>query len=140
MEKEKREHQNMMLKMEKEMEEVFERKAREKQQKLKDSEDNLIRRHKESKDKLEQQKQELEARLAAFDQVNFGFIEGQNWQKLVKHGEPEIGQKMVKKWSRINQNRSIHSLHFSCSLFLLFLSKCWQYLSLLQPLDANSTK
>lgn len=67
-EEEKREHQNKMLKMEREMEEVFERKVREKQQKLKDSEDDLVRRHKESKDKLEQQKRELEARLAAFDQ------------------------------------------------------------------------
>ena len=67
-EEEKKEHQNKMLKMEKEMEEVFERKVREKQQKLKDSEDDLERRHKESMDKLEQQKRELEARLAAFDQ------------------------------------------------------------------------
>lgn len=67
-EEEKKEHQNKMLKMEKEMEEVFERKVREKQQKLKDSEDDLERRHKESMEKLEQQKRELEARLAAFDQ------------------------------------------------------------------------
>ena len=99
MEKEKCEHQNKMVKMEREMEEVFERKAREKQQKLKDSEDDLMRRHKESKNKLEQQKQELEARLAAFDQVNFGFIVGQNWQKLVKNG----CQKLVRKWSKNGQ-------------------------------------
>merc|ERR1712020_817356 len=65
---EKREHQNKMLKMEKEMEDVFERKVREKQQKLKDSQTDLERRHKESKEKLEQQKRELEARLAAFEQ------------------------------------------------------------------------
>ena len=56
--------------MEKEMEDVFERKVREKQQKLKDSETDLERRHKESKEKLEQQKRELEARTAAFEQVN----------------------------------------------------------------------
>ena len=68
-EEEKREHQNKMLKMEKEMEDVFERKVREKQQKLKDSQTDLERRHKESKEKLEQQKRELEARLAAFEQV-----------------------------------------------------------------------
>ena len=68
-EEEKREHQNKMLKMEKEMEDVFERKGREKQQKLKDSQTDLERRHKESKEKLEQQKRELEARLAAFEQV-----------------------------------------------------------------------
>merc|ERR1712223_1759344 len=67
-EEEKREHQNKMLKMEKEMEDVFERKVREKQQKLKDSQTDLERRHKESKEKLEQQKRELEARLAAFEQ------------------------------------------------------------------------
>lgn len=54
--------------MEKEMEEVFERKVREKQQKLRDSENDLERRHKESMDKLEAQKRELEARLVAFEQ------------------------------------------------------------------------
>lgn len=67
-EEEKKEHQHKMLKMEKEMEDVFERKVREKQQKLKDSETDLERRHKESKEKLEQQKRELEARLSAFEQ------------------------------------------------------------------------
>merc|ERR1712020_453519 len=51
-EEEKRQHQNKMLKMEKEMEDVFERKVREKQQKLKDSETDLERRHKESMEKL----------------------------------------------------------------------------------------
>ena len=60
-----------MLKMEREMEEVFERKVREKQQKLMDSEADLERRHKESMEKLVQQKRELEARLAAFEQVKF---------------------------------------------------------------------
>ena len=35
--------------MEKEMEEVFERKVREKKQKLKDSEEDLVKRHRESK-------------------------------------------------------------------------------------------
>ena len=35
--------------MEKEMEEVFERKVREKKQKLKDSEEDLEKRHRESK-------------------------------------------------------------------------------------------
>ena len=51
------------------MEEVFERKVREKQQKLRDSETDLERRHKESMEKLEQLKRELEARQAAFEQV-----------------------------------------------------------------------
>merc|ERR1712223_1815863 len=67
-EEEKKEHQNKVLMMEKEMEEVFERKVKEKEQKLQDSEEDLERRHKESMDKLEQQKRELEARLAAFGQ------------------------------------------------------------------------
>ena len=70
-EEEKREHQNKMLKMEKEMEDVFERKVREKQQNLKDSQNDLERRPKEWKEKLEQQMRELEARLAAFEQVMF---------------------------------------------------------------------
>jgi septin 7 len=69
-EEERREHHNKMLKMEKEMEEVFERKVREKKAKLHDSEADLEKRHKESKDKLEQQKRELEARMAAFVQVS----------------------------------------------------------------------
>merc|ERR1712083_663994 len=54
-EEEKREHHNKMLKMEREMEEVFERKVKEKQRKLRDSETDLDRRHKESMEKLEQQ-------------------------------------------------------------------------------------
>ena len=68
-EEEKREHHNKMLKMEREMEEVFERKVKEKQRKLRDSETDLERRHKESMEKLEQQKRELEARISAFSQV-----------------------------------------------------------------------
>ena len=48
-----------MAKMEREMEEVFERKVREKRQKLADSQADLEKRHKESKDKLESQKREL---------------------------------------------------------------------------------
>merc|ERR1712024_278197 len=53
---------------EREMEEVFERKVKEKQRKLKDSETDLDRRHKESMEKLEQQKRELEAKISAFAQ------------------------------------------------------------------------
>ena len=54
--------------MEREMEEVFERKVREKRQKLADSQADLEKRHKESKDKLEAQKRELEAKMSAFEQ------------------------------------------------------------------------
>ena len=48
-EEERREHHAKLIKMEKEMEEVFERKVREKKQKLQDSEEDLEKRHRESK-------------------------------------------------------------------------------------------
>ena len=67
-EEERKEHQTKMAKMEREMEEVFERKVREKRQKLADSQADLEKRHKESKDKLESQKRELEAKMSAFEQ------------------------------------------------------------------------
>ena len=57
-----------MTKMEREMEEVFERKVREKRQKLADSQADLEKRHRESKEKLEAQKRELEAKMSAFEQ------------------------------------------------------------------------
>merc|ERR1712223_91338 len=75
-EEEKREHHNKMLKMEREMEEVFERKVKEKQRKLRDSETDLERRHKESMEKLEQQKRELEARISAFS------LEKAAWEQI----------------------------------------------------------
>lgn len=74
-EEERREHTNKLLKMEKEMEEVFERKVREKKQKLEDSQADLEKRHRESKDKLEQQKRDLEAKMMAFEQ------EKANWER-----------------------------------------------------------
>ena len=67
-EEERREHQTKMTKMEREMEEVFERKVREKRQKLADSQADLEKRHRESKEKLEAQKRELEAKMSAFEQ------------------------------------------------------------------------
>lgn len=48
-EEERREHHSKLLKMEREMEEVFERKVREKKQKLADSEADLEKRHKVSR-------------------------------------------------------------------------------------------
>jgi septin 7 len=65
-----------MTKMEREMEEVFERKVREKRQKLSDSQADLEKRHKESRDKLEAQKRELEAKMSAFEQ------EKPAWQQI----------------------------------------------------------
>lgn len=75
-EEERKEHQTKMAKMEREMEEVFERKVREKRQKLADSQADLEKRHKESKDKLEAQKRELEAKMSAFEQ------EKDAWQQM----------------------------------------------------------
>jgi len=75
-EEERKEHQTKMAKMEREMEEVFERKVREKRQKLADSQADLEKRHKESKDKLESQKRELEAKMSAFEQ------EKDAWQRM----------------------------------------------------------
>merc|ERR1712241_292634 len=75
-EEERKEHQTKMAKMEREMEEVFERKVREKRQKLADSQADLEKRHKESKDKLESQKRELEAKMSAFEQ------EKEAWQRM----------------------------------------------------------
>ncbi len=51
--------------------------VREKKQKLHDSEADLEKRHRESKERLEAQKRELEARVAAFEVRNnqFGIFE-----------------------------------------------------------------
>ena len=75
-EEERKEHQAKMAKMEREMEEVFERKVREKRQKLADSKADLEKRNKESREKLEAQKVELEAKMAAFEQ------EKAQWERM----------------------------------------------------------
>lgn len=67
-EEEQREHIAKLNKMEREMEEVFERKVREKKQKLSDNETDLERRQNESAARLEQLKQELEEKRLAFEQ------------------------------------------------------------------------
>merc|ERR1719500_1862094 len=59
-EEEQKEHVNKLNKMEREMEEVFERKVREKKQKLSDNEIDLEKRQNESKTRLEQLKAEME--------------------------------------------------------------------------------
>ena len=60
MEEEQKEHVAKLNKMEREMEEVFERKVREKKQKLSDNERDLERRQNESTTRLQQLKKELE--------------------------------------------------------------------------------
>jgi len=67
-EEEQKEHVQKLNKMEREMEEVFERKVREKKQKLSDNEKDLERRQNESTSRLEQLKQELEEKKVAYEQ------------------------------------------------------------------------
>merc|ERR1712045_473875 len=76
-EEEQKEHVNKLNKMEREMEEVFERKVREKKQKLSDNEMDLEKRQNESKTRLEQLKAELEEKKAAFEQERLAW-EAQN--------------------------------------------------------------
>jgi len=74
-EEEKKESAAKLSNMEREMEEVFERKVREKKQKLSDNEADLERRQAESANRLEQLKEELEERKAAF------LKEKQTWEQ-----------------------------------------------------------
>lgn len=62
MEAERHEHELRLRKMEREMEQVFEMKVKEKLQKLRDSELELQRRHEQMKKSLEDQHRELEER------------------------------------------------------------------------------
>ena len=70
LEDEKKEHTARLLKMEKEMAEVFDRKVKEKEKKLTESENELKQKLKDAQEKLDQQKEELEDKLAAFEKVN----------------------------------------------------------------------
>ncbi|KAM6900055.1 septin-7-like [Xenentodon cancila] len=60
MEEERQDHVTKMMKMEQEMEQVFEMKVKEKLQKLRDSEAELQRRHEQMRKNLEVQHKELE--------------------------------------------------------------------------------
>ena len=77
-EEEQKEHVNKLNKMEREMEEVFERKVREKKQKLSDNEKDLEKRQNESKTRLEQLKAELEEKKAAFEQERLAWEASNN--------------------------------------------------------------
>ena len=70
LEEEKKEHVARLLKMEKEMEEVFERKVREKQRKLTDTESDLKLKLGEAQEKLDKQKEELDDKIASFERVS----------------------------------------------------------------------
>lgn len=91
MEEEKKDHDVKMKKMEKEMEQVFEQKVKEKLQKLRESEEEVChvtlaclkanvrfyfqytRRHEEMTKKLEQQRHELEEKRAHFEKEKAAF-------------------------------------------------------------------
>ncbi|GAM37470.1 septin ring protein [Talaromyces pinophilus] len=60
-------HEQKLAKMEAEMKMVFEQKVREKESKLKQSEDELYARHREMKDQLERQRQDLEEKKARLE-------------------------------------------------------------------------
>jgi len=77
MEEEQKEHVAKLNKMEREMEEVFERKVREKKQKLSDNEKDLERRQGENTTRLQKDKKEMEVKRAAFEQERVAW-EGQN--------------------------------------------------------------
>ena len=51
------------------MEEVFERKVREKEKKLNETEIELRQKLKDAEEKLEEQREDLEEKMAAFDKV-----------------------------------------------------------------------
>ncbi|EEC07929.1 cell division protein, putative, partial [Ixodes scapularis] len=72
-EEEKKEHEAKMQRMEKEMEQVFEMKVREKMHKLRESESDLQRRHEQMKKSLEQQKLELEEKRRNFEREKAAF-------------------------------------------------------------------
>ncbi|KAK9236161.1 Septin-domain-containing protein [Lipomyces kononenkoae] len=60
-------HQAKLLKMEAEMRMVFQQKVAEKEQRLKQSEDELFARHREMKESLDKQRRELEAKKAQIE-------------------------------------------------------------------------
>ena len=67
LEDEKKEHEKRMLKMEKDVEEVFERKVKEKEKKLQATEEELRQKLREAQEELDEQKEDLEEKMAAFD-------------------------------------------------------------------------
>lgn len=77
-EEEQKEQVAKLSKMEREMEEVFERKVKEKKKKLSDNEIDLERRQTESSTRLAQLKQELEEKKAAYEQERLSWEQHNN--------------------------------------------------------------
>ena len=70
LEDEKKDHVTRLLQMEKEMEDVFDRKVHEKEKKLAATEEDLKKKLYESQENLDKQKIDLEAKMATFEKVN----------------------------------------------------------------------
>ncbi|XP_049527536.1 septin-7-like isoform X1 [Dermacentor silvarum] len=113
MEEEKKDHEAKMQRMEKEMEQVFEMKVREKMQKLKESEADLQRRHEQMKKGLEQQKLELEEKRRNFDKEKSSF-------EIAHRDMEDVFRKMAVDSSSKELRRSVSEDHFSSR-------KCMQY-------------
>lgn len=84
MEEERSLHEAKMQKMESEMKMVFQQKVQEKEQKLKNSEDELYARHKELKEALDKQRQELEEKKKRLE----GSVRSESDDKGKKKGFP----------------------------------------------------
>jgi len=95
LEDEKKEHEERLLKMEKEMEEVFDRKVREKEKKLNETEMELRQKLKEAQEKLDEQREDLEEKMAAYDKERLAWSrmygvsveELSNWDEKRKTGK-----------------------------------------------------
>ncbi|XP_040063237.1 septin-7 isoform X1 [Ixodes scapularis] len=120
MEEEKKEHEAKMQRMEKEMEQVFEMKVREKMHKLKESEADLQRRHEQMKKSLEQQKLELEEKRRNFEKEKAAF-------DLAHRDMDDVFRKMAVDSNSKELRRSVSEDH-------LGRRKCTQYA---EPLKKN---
>ncbi|CAG5080004.1 Oidioi.mRNA.OKI2018_I69.PAR.g9443.t3.cds [Oikopleura dioica] len=92
MNEEKREHRLKMKKMEKEMETVFDTKVNEKRNKLKQSEQELMRKHEQQKKKYETDLAELEQRRREFER------ERDEWEERQKTIPSSKKPKDKTKW------------------------------------------
>jgi septin 7 len=73
MEEEKKNHESKMKKMEQEMEQVFEMKVKERNQRLIDSEDDLRRREEQMRKSLEKLQRDVEERKKQFESEKFAW-------------------------------------------------------------------
>ena len=91
LEEEKRDHEAKLLKMEKEMEEVFERKVQEKEKKLNETEVELKQKLKEAQEKLDDQREELEEKIAAFNKERL------SWSRMYSVSVEELSNLFEKR-------------------------------------------